>query len=324
MKVGKIAGFVLVGLAGGGVGFCCGRLSVQDSEPKAVAEAPAPRRTVAKAAAVRVRPEASAPAKAADDVRAEKVEPVRTQPAGEPSESATVARVKEVISHDEARAFVEAELANMWGEDQKKTAEGLRRLGALGRATLLACLRERIRLGSAQEREGAVLTVGALFGEEAGKMKKMVDDGKGSFSLAEGGDDGDFVSDRDATDGLSPEERAARQTKEVVKAISDGLSDADDAVRNAAYDAMRALAREEAGILEGQIFSGTDTELKLALLADAAAKTGEAGVMTSIAGLENEDKDVAAAAAKNLKAATGQDFKTEQQALDWWEKHGAE
>lgn len=325
MKNKRFTGVLVAGLVGCVLGFACGRLTAPEAEAKVVQEHAAPTRRAGTARPVPARVSPKPRLAETDEVVVrtkigEQEEVARTLGHSAP---ARPARVKDVVTHDEAMAFVSKELADMWGEDAKRTAEGLRRLGALGRSTLLECLRERMRLGTAQERVGAVLSLGALFGEESGKMKKMVDDGKGSFAPAEDGDEGNFVSDHDMSEGLSDEERAARQTKELVKALADGLSDSDNDVRSAAYDAMRALAREEAGILEGQIFSGNDAELKMALLADAAEAKGEAGVMTSIAGLENSDANVAAAAAKNLKAITGQDFKTEQQALDWWEAHGA-
>ena len=82
-----------------------------------------------------------------------------------------------------------------------------------------------------------------------------------------------------------------------------------------------SLPKEESGILVSRLMSEGDAGLQTALLEALADSREPSDLVVSIQALSSEDASVAALAANNLKAATGQDFKTEKDAAEWLERN---
>ena len=205
--------------------------------------------------------------------------------------------------------------------DTTKAREFLRQLASFRRQTLLNALRDLIRHGTPEQRKNALYALAMAFGEGSRRIR--------SFSTKEGEnlelDKSDLgtISDGEPEAGTL-EEREAQRTYEIVSAVGEGLQDADASVKEAAFEAMRALAEEESGILSQQLLSGDDSAMKQKLLEEVAGSTTEQDLKVSIAALENADATVREMAEANVKAATGKEMKTQEEAMSWLESRTEE
>ena len=217
---------------------------------------------------------------------------------------------------DEVSAIAAELAAALASEDENALREIVRSLAVYRKQTLLNAIRGLVRHGLPEQRRNALYALALSFGSGTSKMRTSVT--KNSETTQPDDADLGIVSD-----GLpeSPDEleRQARQTHDIVCAVGDGLEDNDTSVRQAAFEAMMSLDDEERGILSQQVLSGEDVELKRRLLSELSGSEDKQDLMLSISALENEDPSVRSLAAANVEAATGQDFKTQDEALEWLE-----
>lgn len=207
------------------------------------------------------------------------------------------------------RDFVMEEYTRFNASGDAVDPKFLEQIRSCGDRTVLATLTDMIRNGATREEK------------KSGLFALAVAYGRGNPT------DGDVLSQAvgvSQTGQPSPDEKAeenARRIHDVVVATGAGLKDPEAAVREAAYATMTALGEEEQNALVAQIFAGEDSDLKLKLVADTSGSTNERDVMTSIGALDNSDAATVKAAQDNLKSVLGQSFKTQDEALAWWEKN---
>lgn len=217
---------------------------------------------------------------------------------------------------DEVSAIAAELAAALASEDEDAVREIARSLAVYRRQTLLNAIRGLVRHGLPDQRRNALYALALSFGPGTSKMRTSVT--KNSETTQP--DDADLGI---VCDGLpeSPDEleRQARQTHDIVCAVGDGLEDNDTSVRQTAFEAMMSLDDEERGVLSQQVLSGEDVELKRRLLSELSGSEDRQDLMLSISALEDEDPSVRSLAAANVEAATGQDFKTQDEALEWLE-----
>ena len=203
-------------------------------------------------------------------------------------------------------------------EDGDAVREVLHSLAAYRKQTLLTALRGLVRHGSPEQRRNALYALALSFGAETSKMRTSVTK-SGEMTKADDEDLGVIG------DGIpeSPDamEREAKRSHDIVCAVADGLEDNDASVRQAAMETMLALESEERGVLAQQVLSGEDADAKRHLLSAISDSEDRQDLMLSIAALGSDDPSVRTLAAANVKAATGQDFRTQDEALEWVESH---
>lgn len=219
-------------------------------------------------------------------------------------------------------AAIAADLsAALMSGDTTKAREFMRQLASFRRQTLLNALRGLVHHGTPEQRKNALYALALAFGEGSRRIR--------SFSTKEGEKLGLDKSDLGTISDGEPEagtieEREAKRSYEIVNAVGEGLRDADATVKEAAFEAMRSLAEEESGILSQQLLCGDDSAMKQKLLEDVAGSTAEQDLKISIAALENADAKVREMAEANVKAATGKEMKTQEEAMSWLESRTEE
>lgn len=223
--------------------------------------------------------------------------------------------------HEDEVAAIAAELAAALDVgDEAAVAEIRHNLAVYRKQTLLNALRGLVRHGTPEQRRNALYALALSFGAGSAKMRTSVSES----GVTTKPDDADLGV---VGDGLpeSPDEleRQAHRTHDIVCAVGDGLEDNDPSVRQAAFDAMMALESEERGVLAQQILSGENVEMKRRLLAEFSGSEDRQDLMLSISALEDEDPSVRSMAEGNVKSATGQDLKTQDEALAWVESQTA-
>ena len=248
----------------------------------------------------------------------------KTHQAEEEAEAVDAEVVEDVkvsrYAEDVAGIAADLSVALMAGETLK-AREFMRQLASFRRQTLLNALRGLIRHGTPEQRKNALYALAMAFGEGSRRIR--------SFSTKEGEkldmDKSDLgtISDGEPETGTI-EEREAKRSYEIVRAVGEGLNDEDATVKQAAFEAMRALAEEEAGILAQQLLCGDDSSLKQKLLEDVAGSTSDQDLKISIAALENADAKVRQMAEANVKAATGKEMTTQDEAMSWLESRTEE
>lgn len=219
-----------------------------------------------------------------------------TQPASD-ARSATVAqtsipdlrrRVMELTGNEDPAALASARRA-------------FRKMRATG-GELLSVIGSMVESESAAERRSAVAAAALAFPDD-GRQLVCLDD------------------DKEDVQRLHEE---AKRNHVLISVVGEGLRDEDCEVRSAAYDSLRTIDRDVASVLTSQLLCGSDSELKLQLLADTAGKATDRDMSVSITALDDGDEAVRAAAAENLRKLTGQDFGTKAEACDWWEANHAD
>ena len=202
-----------------------------------------------------------------------------------------------------------------------KAREFIRQLANFRKQTLLNALHGLIRHGTPEQRRNALYALALSFGEGSRRIR--------SFSTKDGESIGMDKSDLGTiSDGepeaATPAEWEAKRSYEIVNAVGEGLTDEDETVRQAAFETMRSLADEESGILSQQLLCGDDSSLKQKLLEDVAGSSLDQDLKISIAALENTDDRVRQMAEANMKAASGKDLTTQEEAMAWMEERTAE
>ena len=232
-------------------------------------------------------------------------------------EEDTVQRSK----YEDEVSAIAAQLADaMASEDEDAMREIARNLAVYRKQTLLNAIRGLVRHGLPEQRRNALYALALSFGSGTSKMRTSVTK-NGETTQPDNADLG-IVGD-----GLSESpgelERQARQTHDIVCAVGDGLEDNNSSVRQAAFETMMSLDDEERGALSQQVLSGENVELKRRLLSEISGSEDKQDLMLSMSALENEDPSVRSLAEANVKAATGQDLKTQDEALEWMESQTA-
>ena len=215
------------------------------------------------------------------------------------------------------------------GNDPSALAQLQRALMAIRPTPFLRAAREMVRFGSAEEKKAALQAIGIRFARNNNVALQISDTGevmRAPTGEPDGRDDPneDEILPGDSADGekkVSQEERRAKQTQAIVESVASAFADADESVRHAAVEAAMSLPKEESGILVSRLMSEGDAGLQTALLEALADSREPSDLVVSIQALSSEDASVAALAANNLKAATGQDFKTEKDAAEWLERN---
>lgn len=214
------------------------------------------------------------------------------------------------------------------GNDPSAFAQLQRTLMAIRPTPFLRAAREMIRHGTVEEKKVALQAVGLRFARNGNVAVQVSDTGEAMQATTaepDGRDDPseDVILPGDSAGGekkVSQEERRAVQSQTIVESVANAFSDADESVRLAAVEAAMALPKEESGILVSRLMSEGDAGLQTALL-EALAGSGEpSDLIVSIQALSSENESVASLASRNLKEATGQDFKTEKEAAEWLER----
>lgn len=118
--------------------------------------------------------------------------------------------------------------------------------------------------------------------------------------------------------------REARLVHDLVESVVDGLSDADETVRNEALATAVALNGDEGNVLMSRIMTTGDESLKNGLLELTTGTPTEKGMKVSLMGLGAREESVRMAAADNLEKLTGTKFATQDEAYDWWESNHAD
>ena len=176
-----------------------------------------------------------------------------------------------------------------------------RKMRATGGAELLSVIGSMVESESAAERRSAVAAAALAFPDD-GRQLVCIDDEEDPQRLHE----------------------EAKRNHVLISVVSEGLRDEDAEVRSAAYESLRTIDRDVASVLTAQLLCGSDSELKLQLLADTAGKATDRDMSVSIAALDDGDEAVRAAAAENLRKLTGRDFRAKSEACDWWEANHAD
>jgi len=128
-----------------------------------------------------------------------------------------------------------------------------------------------------------------------------------------------LVIDLDADPSQEEIDLEAHRTHELVGMVGDGLRDSDKTVRDAAFDVFLSLNGDPSFVLSRQILMGDDHEQKMRLLDSVANTVTTSAIGLSMDALGNPDEAVRVAAAKNLAAATGKSFASQDEARAWWE-----
>ena len=105
---------------------------------------------------------------------------------------------------------------------------------------------------------------------------------------------------------------------DIISAVGEGLDDEENAVRNVAYEVMRSLDGESKGALGQQLMGGEDSQLKIRLLSDVSGSSADADVGLAVMALGDKDSAVREKAAANLKAVSGKNFASQEDAHKWW------
>ena len=201
-------------------------------------------------------------------------------------------------------------------ENERDAKECLRKLARYRKLTLLNALRGLVRHGDVEQRKDALYALALSFG--TGSNRKRAYFSKDIDAEWTDRDDLGVIADgRGEPSGEA--ELSAQISHDIVCAFEDGLSDEDADVKQVAFDAMLSLEEEERGVLAQQVLFGEDAEMKRQLMSSIAGSKDHQDVMLSIAGLESDDAELRAIAESNVKMATGQDFTTQDEALDWVE-----
>ena len=221
----------------------------------------------------------------------------------QPASDARLATVAQTSILDLRRRVME-----LTGNEDPATLASARRafrkMRATGGAELLSVIGSMVESESAAERRCAVAAAALAFPDD-GRQLACLDD------------------DEDEEDAQRLHEEAKRNHV-LISVVGEGLRDEDGAVRSAAYESLRTIDRDVASVLTSQLLCGSDSELKLQLLADTAGKATDRDMSVSITALDDGDEAVRAAAAENLRKLTGQDFETKSEACDWWEANHAD
>lgn len=282
---------VLFLLAAGGAGYSLGRTaSARSSVPGADDDgmSVASRSGIVREMKPQKRRSSSRPANASD----------RSAQTASDARSATVAqtsipdlrrRVMELTGNEDPATLASARRA-------------FRKMRATGGAELLSVIGSMVESESAAERRSAVTAAALAFPDDGRQLVCLDDDEEDPQRLHE----------------------EAKRNHILISVVGEGLRDEDGAVRSAAYESLRTIDRDVASVLTSQLLCGSDSELKLQLLADTAGKATDRDMSVSITALDDGDEAVRAAAAENLRKLTGQDFGTKSEACDWWEANHAD
>ena len=206
-------------------------------------------------------------------------------------------------------------------------------LSCYRKSAVLAAAKSAMRFGTRAQKAGALFAVGSLFSssDQGGRMVGGDSESKQSVAPADPGEnvstDGETInrtvtSKEPAKVSEQPmtQEELERQSQSVIGVVSSGLADADADVRSVAFSAMRSLSAEESGVLASQVLCGEDADMKMDLMREAGESSDFNDLRISLMGMGNADQAVRAQAAANLKAASGQDFTTQEQAANWLEQ----
>lgn len=287
MKVGlKIFVFIGVIAAVAAVAFWAGSANGHGGKPIDVGKMPEPAVRFPRAAAY----PAAKPAHAA---LKRIVRSIGESGSAKPSAKTAVQSGKDVRS-----AFI-AVLAEL---DDGRIGEdvAVRRLKALKKgddAVLLACLREMSDSTDNAERLRALAVIEAAYGSDGTPP----------------------IIDLDADPDSREVAIEAHRTHELVEMVGSGLKDPDKTLRDAAFEVFNSLEGDPSFVLSRQILMGDDHELKMKLMDAKANTVTTQAIGLCLDALGNADDSVRAAAAKNLAAATGQSFASQDEARDWWE-----
>lgn len=135
------------------------------------------------------------------------------------------------------------------------------------------------------------------------------------------------VVDVDSLDDGGTSESAKREAcfvRDLVESVVDGLSDADETVRNEALATAVALNGDEGNVLMSRIMTTGDESLKNGLLELTTGTPTEKGMKVSLMGLGAVEESVRTTAADNLEKLTGTKFATQDEAYEWWESNHAD
>lgn len=206
-------------------------------------------------------------------------------------------------------------------------------LSGYKRSAVLAAARATMRYGSSGQKISALLAVANLFSAEgrSGRMVGGAAESAGTSSPGEGVSTDGKTINKAVDEGVAESMNASgdplteaqedRQSQEIVGVVSSGLTDANSDVKSMAFSAMRSLPFEESGVLASQILTGDDTAMKVDLMKDLAQSSNPADIRMSVMGMGNPDQEVRSLAAANLKAVSGQDFASEEQAAEWLDQN---
>jgi hypothetical protein len=219
---------------------------------------------------------------------------------------------------DEVSALAGELFDSLERESERDVKECLRKLARYRKLTLLNALRGLVRHGNVEQRKNALYALALSFG--SGSSKKRAYYSKDIDAEWTDRDDLGVIADgRGEPDNAA--ELSAQISHDIVCTVEDGLSDEDADVKQVAFDAMLSLEEEERGVLAQQVLSGEDAAMKLQLISSISGSKDHQDVMLSIAALESDDPALRDLAKNNVKMATGQDFATQDEALDWLESH---
>ena len=116
----------------------------------------------------------------------------------------------------------------------------------------------------------------------------------------------------------------ARNSHDVIEAVTAGLFDENANVRDTAFEVMRALPDSESGALAANLFSDGESDLQERLLEAVRGSDSDFDIRLSLMGMGSETETVRRLAAENIKTLAGQEFFSQQEAAEWYETHHQE
>ena len=124
----------------------------------------------------------------------------------------------------------------------------------------------------------------------------------------------------DASESEERKQQVEQWRHDIMSAVGEGLDDEETAVRNVAYEVMQSLDDDSKRDLGQQLLSGEDAALKVRLLSDISGSATDADVGLSVMALGDASQSVREKAAANLKAVSGKEFSSQEEAQKWWGK----
>lgn len=197
------------------------------------------------------------------------------------------------------------------GRDEAATADlRLSLAGKMSREETLAAAAALMKAGTEQDRMDALWMVSNEFGAAPGEEALV------EVNIPTNGDSEGEVA------WTEEDERAAKETHDVVALVGAGLEDPSADVRQVAYEAVAALSQERSDVLYSQLLCSdlpVSADLRRQLMEELEGADDPGAVTLFLQAMQSPDGETAAAAKRNLEAIAGQEFETVLQAAEWLE-----
>ena len=122
----------------------------------------------------------------------------------------------------------------------------------------------------------------------------------------------------EASENAERKQQSEQWRHDIMSAVGEGLDDEETTVRNVAYEVMQSLDDDSKRDLGQQLMSGEDAALKVRLLSDISGSATDTDVGLSVMALGDASQSVREKAAANLKAVSGKEFSSQEEAQKWW------